>query len=109
MSGGQKPGEKETISVLNIWIIPHLPVAGVSSHFFFFLMQNYVEQLLQRFFCPNPRVPVFHTAMNAGEETMFVGFKDSNGKSFEMDIESLDKIELQRSVCMFTLRHASSR
>ena len=35
MSGGQNPGEKETISVLNIWIIPHLPLAGVFSRFFF--------------------------------------------------------------------------
>ena len=52
---------------------------------------------------------MLHTAMNVGEEFLFLSLKNPDGKSVEMDIESLDKIELQRSVCMFTLRHASSR
>ena len=60
-------------------------------------MQYLLKQIVQRFFFSGSRVPVL--CIGAQNEFMFGKITNkSDGKSLNMDIESLDRTELQRSV-----------
>ena len=110
---GQNPAEKEVISVLYSCSIfgnltpPFLTDASsltlslsLSLSRSFFLCNTLSKQILQRFFFPGSRVPVLH--IGSQNEFMFGKITNkSDGKSLNMDIESLDRTELQRSVRMY--------
>ena len=95
------------LSVLTISHLPSSPMHPLSLSLSLSLsvclslsMQYLLKQIVQRFFFSGSRVPVL--CIGAQNEFMFGKITNkSDGKSLNMDIESLDRTELQRSVRMY--------
>ena len=79
---------------------------SLSLSLFVFLCNTLLKQIQSRFFFPNSRVPVLH--MRKQHECLFARITNkSDGKCLNMNIESLDRTELQRSVRVYV--HVETR